>query len=193
MLASCSHPQHHTTACWDQQNQTARAFSLRGVNSIMNFVHPVIIPPQLSQITVASRSHYLYAFYMQSALEWSLGPGPTENDHLIIAGMKSCFWPLSAASLGSPLWAQKSLLYISFLYFLFSGLLAFPYLPALGNLLSPTSNSLFFMMWDLLAAPIKWFYFEDSVWSPPRACRSLLDRVWGVRTDTEPRAGGMTW
>lgn len=65
MLAGYSYPQHHTTACEDQQSQTARAFSPRGVNSIMHSVPPVIVPlpafPDYSHKQVTSHLCVLHA------------------------------------------------------------------------------------------------------------------------------------
>lgn len=67
------------------------AFCRRGVNSIMNCVHLVIILllafPGYSHKQVTS----IGASFMQSALEWNLGPGPTGNVRLIITGMKRSF------------------------------------------------------------------------------------------------------
>lgn len=115
---------------------------------------------------------------MQSALEWRLGPGLTRmTDGCIIVRDESCvdacqYFPGSAVLVRTYGSVFPSCV------FPFSVLLALPYLPALGGLLSPESNALC----SLLCVPIKMTLF-------PSPCLTTSQGIVGdfLRVEWPPR------
>lgn len=153
----------------DKQSQTAKALSLSGVSSIMNFLHLSLFLSWLSWVTVTSWSHHIYAPLCRElwngAWDWSNWEWPAYYRR-----NESCFDPcqphLPEPCLPNP-W-----LYVSFLHVPFCSP-CLSYLLALGGLLSPISN---FMMWDMLLLWSRWFSFDISVWPPPREW--LGSKLW---------------
>lgn len=139
----------------------------------MRFVHSVIIlllvSPGYSHKQVTS----IYASFMQSALEWSLGSGPTGNDHLIIAGMK-CSFDSGQPAHWEVLCEHKASLSISFLEIPFSSLLAIPYLPA--RVVFFLLNQILFVLYDVghVVAPSKMILFRRECLIPSKG----MIRAW---------------
>lgn len=155
MLAGYSHPHHHTTACYNQRNQTAGALSLgwraaSEVDLILPYP-PTFLDYRKEQVPSCLRALHTQCFGVEP------GPGSHSGDRCIIvreeSGVDACqYFP------GSSVLVRTYGSVFPSCVFPCSVLVALPYLPALGGLLSPESNSLC----SLLCVPIKMTLFRSQ-------------------------------